>query len=212
VIATGLEVQALVLALAVSAAGGCRAKVAERDEAGPAAPCSVNGMLFRDTLATEFERCGVAELPLTGEVAECVKAAVQAQRPFVVELKLPRRLSLGRAQAAIVGAEFEGGYALRSYLGSEQEGERSTMDLIVTSPRASELALVPAAKPTLRCVQSEAPPAANDPGWRASAPAGPAGRHRFHPGRCLEWFDDAQWERQPWALAHDGERHLECAP
>jgi hypothetical protein len=197
---------ALVLGLVFTCVG-CRAKVGEHDEDRPAPPCSVNGMLFRDTPATDFERCGESELPLRGEVGECVKAAVAAKRPFVVELK-PLGPSLVRAQSAIVGAQFDGSYGVRSYLGDPREGQRSAVELGVAAPGSPELVVRSDLESVLRCVQGADLPDADDPGWRA---LGPERRHMFHPGDCVEWFDDAQWQEQPWALGHHADQRLECA-
>jgi hypothetical protein len=160
-------------------------------------------MLFRDTPATSFEQCGRTSLPAEGEVGRCIEAAIAAQRPFVAQLATPRPVPAHR-RPALVGAEFDGRYQVRQYIGDERRGERSTMTPTRSGPKTTELSFI-GELGGLRCELSDAPPDAEDPGWRRLDE-----RHRFHAGRCLEWFDAAAWKRAPWDARFDPDLRLAC--
>lgn len=163
-------------------------------------------MLFRDTPVTEFERCGRTNLPIGGDARECVAAAMQAQRPFVVELETTRPVP-PHQQPVIAGAEFDGRYRLRSYLvPQEGQGERSEVEFVVDTTH-SELSLQPRPAPTLRCLQTGERPSEHEFGWRKVDE-----RYEVHAARCVEWFDDVQWQRQPWRVSFDASKRLECMP
>jgi hypothetical protein len=177
-------------------------------EDAPAPPCSINGMLFRDTPSTEFTQCGKAAAPFSGEVLACMKSAMSERRPFVVLMETPGLVPASR-NPALVGAEFEGEFALRMYaVSGDGAGGRDPVDLLLTSPDAEAVQMQVALGETRHCVLAEAPPDPTDSGW---VNVDQNGRHRFHAGKCLEWFDAAAWKDQPWALRFDSSAQLACA-
>lgn len=99
----------------------------------PAAPpCSVEGMLLRDTPIRTFEyRCPRTLLPPEGEVARCIANSIAAERPFVTELVMPKAMP-PHEQPLLVGATFNGHYEVRIY----QESQRSMSP--ATQERARE--------------------------------------------------------------------------
>lgn len=177
------------------------------DEAGPAPPCSINGMLFRDTPATEFTQCGKASPPFEGEVLECMKSAMADERPFVVSIETPSLVPASR-NPALVGAPFQAGFRLRTYAAPEEGlGRRDPVALILTSPDTTRVEMNVSIGKTRHCMLGKAAPDANDPRW---VDVNADGRHRFHAGKCLEWFDAAAWKDQPWVSRFDASAQLAC--
>lgn len=167
----------------------------ESEEAGPAQPCSINGMLFRDTAAVEFKQCGEAAFPVEGEVAACMRIAMESKAPFVVLLKTARPTP-AFMRPALVGADFGGRYQLRMYVSDVGgTGRRTNMNMVMTDATSQQLSFMNADNLGAECVMSEAQPAAQDQGW---ANVDAKGEHRFNPRSCVEWFDAAAWATQPW--------------
>ncbi len=179
----------------------------KQGEAPPASPCSVNGMLFRDTAATDFERCGRAELPLAGDARECVEAAMREQRPFVLELASGALLG-PMDTPALVGAPFAEGYALRSYMPEGRgRGTRTPVQLVMVKESLLELELMPRLDAALRCVEAPAIPSEFEGEW---IPAKPAGRRRVNPQACVEWFDANAFAEKPWDSRFEAESVMKC--
>lgn len=194
----------LVLVLVLGAgACGCGPAPGVRVEGKPAPPCSVNGMLFRDTPAETFEQCGRTSDPIDEEVADCTQAAIEAKRAFVAQLETARPTP-AHLRPALVGAQFGGRYELRIY----SEGERTPVELVRSSATRPSLSMLPTLAGRIRCVQSDAPPDPTDSGWRD---LDDEGLHKLHAGECLEWFDEAAWQRQPWTLRYDASARVDCS-
>lgn len=175
-----------------------------QSEADPAPPCSLNGMLFRDTPDTNFERCGSSGLPLSDAVSRCIQKASAAEKPFVVELEANRLSRLSGYQIAMAGAHFgkEQRYEVRMYTElSASEGQREGVDLVLTSP-TSGVELMPDMGSTLTCSHGDAPPHGD------FEPVAGVEQHRFHAGSCREWIDAKA--NIAWVFHYDPAHVLDC--
>lgn len=197
------------LGLLAAACSGPRAcgTEAQRDtvaEDEPARPCSVNGMLFRDTPDTDFRRCGRSRLPIDGEVADCVREASEAEQPFVVELAFP---GVGpQRRPALVGAHFDGEYALRTYVSrTDQSGERTPVELVIPRPGSRALATMATQLRPFRCQLSAKAPPGDD--WEVN-PSNAEGL--INRAQCREWFDERAWRRSPWNSSFAAGAVLRC--
>ena len=189
---------------------GCGAKPEGRAESereaasedGPAPPCSLNGMLFRDTPDTKLERCGSSGMPLDRAATRCIREAGEGEQPFVLVLEPAGMAKLSGLDIALVGAHFGGDYALRMYteLGAG-EGERQAVSLMLTDPSSQELALMPTGSP-LRCSTGAEPPDASH------RPVAGVDAHRFDASACSEWIDAAA--NLGWVFGYDPAHVLDC--
>lgn len=188
------------------ACGGNKAGVPASEDA-PAPPCSVNGMLFRDTPDTKFEQCGTASPPFDGEVLECMRKAMLEPRPFVVAIETPTLVPASRGPA-LVGAHFDGEFALRMYsFVDEGVGERSPVELMLMSSEVDEVSLNMPLDQARRCTMTEQRP---DPAAANWVDVNGDGKWLFDGTGCAEWFDGRAWKEQPWSVRHDASAQMRC--
>lgn len=193
----------LALGLACSGEPGCTGS--KHVEGPPARPCSINGMLFRDTPDVDFQQCGSSSLPLDGEVVACVKAALADQRPFVVQISGGGFDPRGDGPA-LVGAHFEGGYGVRMYIArGDTQGERTELQFVVTNPGSETLSTTVTNLKPYRCRMETQMPQGDD--W---VHADEHARRMVDAQDCVEWFDETQWRRQPWDSRHEAASVLRC--
>ncbi len=115
-------------------------------------PCSVREMRSRDTTETTFESCGSVKGALTNAAVECLGEATKRKAPVELEI----RGSTFGPTALLVGADFDGAYGLRLYTPTGRDsGERSAVELVLTSPDANEVQLMPDLSGRISCQGGE---------------------------------------------------------